>query len=79
MISNFPIVPGVFRSEFADDLAIFIAGDSLQNITEPLQRQINLIVEWAKNLGLVKNISGKTWEQTKIFYGNYTSPSFEAK
>lgn len=60
MISIFPNISGVYRTEHAYDLAIYITGDTMLNLTDPLQRQITLIEEWSNKWG-----SEVTIERTK--------------
>ena len=48
MIHDIPKMAEILSAEFADDLAIAVTGDSLDEIINKVKQIINKIVEWTK-------------------------------
>ena len=59
MVHDMPRVAGVYRSEFADDIAIAATGSDVCQVTSRVQEQINALGDWCKRWGLDLNV-GKT-------------------
>ena len=57
MVSDIPKLEGVHYSEYADDMAIFVSGVNLRELTVKLQNAINAFERWTKSWGLSINIT----------------------
>ena len=57
MINDIPKLPGVFLSEYADDITFYCYGDSFNELKTLAQKQMDMLYKWTKTWGLKINPS----------------------
>ena len=57
MMSDLPSVVGVDKLEYADDVALVCSGDHINKILPKLQKQLDALVAWTQDWGLLINPS----------------------
>ena len=55
MTHDIPMMAGIFSAEFADDLAIAITGNTIEEIVEKIKQMINEIFDWTQRWDLTLN------------------------
>ena len=55
LMSDMPNNPNVTTSIYADDITMYVTGDTVQEVTTKLQTAINSFSDWTKNWGLKLN------------------------
>ena len=71
MMRDIPKLAGINYSEFADDIALYITGSNLSELSQKMQRAISELIEWTNCWGLEINL-GKT--KAMFFNRSNTQP-----